>query len=98
MKKNRMQNNKNTSISKGIQDINEFSFARGFSQVQNKDLKTVRKELMEKLGLQTNPAFMQRMKGKIVPKVTEVRIIEEIFAKRGITDVWGEALEPIFTE
>jgi hypothetical protein len=91
-----MQNSKKTSIlKKGTPKINEFAFARGFSQVQNKDVAAVRKEIMTSLKIKTAPSFLLRLRGKIEPKISEVRIIEEIFAKRGITDVWGEALEPI---
>jgi hypothetical protein len=72
--------------------MSEFSFMRGLSQVQQKDAKAIRKELMTALKIKTRMAFFQRAKGKIVPRVPEAKAIDEIFIKYGITDIWGEAL------
>ena len=35
-----------------------FAFQLGWSQVRNKDMKSVRKELMEALGVTTRAAFL----------------------------------------
>ena len=49
----------------------------------------VKAEIMSALGITTNVSWINRRSGKIEPKISEARAIEEIFAKRGITDVWG---------
>lgn len=67
-----------------------YSFKRGFDQVQRKDLEAVRQEIMSALSINTNPAFLQRMKGKVEPKVGEAAAIERIFKQRGITEIWGD--------
>ena len=42
------------------------------------------------LGITTNVAWLNRLNGKVEPKVSEAKAIEETFAKYGIKEVWGE--------
>ena len=65
------------------------SFRRGYDQLQRKDVVAAKKELMEALGLSSNIGFYNRLNGKVIPKVTEAEIIEGIFAKYGVIEVWG---------
>jgi hypothetical protein len=53
------------------------------------DIEPVKNEIMAALHIATNASYCRRRKGEIEPKISEARAIEEIFAKRGITDVWG---------
>lgn len=46
---------------------------------------------MTALGLNTRMAFLQRLNGNVEPRISEYKAIEEVFAKYGITDVWGKA-------
>ena len=69
----------------------QFSFSRGWSQVKNGDISECRNKLMEVLGIKTRAAFLNRLKGDVEPKVSEVRAIESVFAEYGITDIWGVA-------
>ena len=62
-----------------------FSFKKGFSQVMQKDISNVKHEIMITLGITTNVAWLNRLNGKVEPKVSE-----ETFAKYGIKEVWGE--------
>lgn len=71
--------------------MNEFSFQKGWSQVKQGDASTVRSKLMAALNITTRMAFLDRLNGKVEPKVTEHRAIEEIFAEYGITEIWGAA-------
>lgn len=68
---------------------NRFSFQKGYSQVMIKDTKEVKQEIMGVLNIKTRMAWYVRLKGKIVPKVTEHEAIESIFNRYGITDIWG---------
>jgi len=70
--------------------MNKFSFKKGFGQVQNKDLKEVKSELMTALNIKTRYAWGQRLKGEVEPRISEAQSIEAIFAKREIKDIWGE--------
>lgn len=70
--------------------MNQFSFKKGWSQVKQGDIKTARAALMSALGINTRNAFLDRMKGKIEPRVTEAKMIERVFAEFGITEIWGE--------
>jgi hypothetical protein len=70
--------------------MNSFSFKRGYGQVQNKDLKDVKRQIMEALNLKNRASWYQRLNGAIEPKITEARSIEEIFSKYGISTVWGD--------
>jgi len=67
----------------------QFAFRRGWLHVMNKDMKLVRREIMKSLKIETRMAFHQRMTGKVEPKVTEAKAIEAVFARVGLTDIWG---------
>ena len=69
--------------------IRPHSFRRWYDQLQRKDIIETKKEIMKALGITTDVGFYARLNGKVVPKVTEAEIIEGIFAKRGILEVWG---------
>lgn len=69
--------------------MNEFSFKLGFSQVKRKDAKEVREQIMEALGLTTRASWYARLNGCVEPKVSEARAIEGVFAKFGVSKVWG---------
>ena len=68
----------------------QFSFAKGWSQVRQGDVAACRKDLMDALNVTTRAAFLQRLKGNVIPNVLEAHNVEKVFAKYGIKDVWGE--------
>ena len=70
---------------------NNFSFQKGWSQVKQGDVSTVRTKLMSALNITTRMAFLDRLNGKVEPKVTEHQAIENIFSEYGITEIWGGA-------
>ncbi len=70
--------------------MNEFSFMKGWSQVKQGEASAVRKKIMTRLKITTRSAFLERLHGKIEPRVSEHRAITEIFKEHKITDVWGE--------
>lgn len=68
----------------------KFSFKKGYGQIKQKDLPNVRKELMQALGVSNRMSLSQYMRGKIEPKMGQAKAIEQVFAKYGITEVWGD--------
>jgi len=70
--------------------MEKFSFKKGFSQVMQKDAVDVRAEIMTALNITTRSSWAARLNGNVEPKVSEAQEIERIFAKYGVTDVWGE--------
>lgn len=70
--------------------MNEYSFKRGFAQVQQKDVQQVKERIMSALGLTTRVSWYARLNGSVEPKVSEARAIEAVFSDYGIKDVWGE--------
>ncbi len=66
------------------------SFIKGYDQIQRRDVETVKQEIMTVLKINTNQAFLQRLKGRVEPKVGEAAAIEKIFKQRGITEIWGD--------
>lgn len=83
-------NNKNmVKNSETNKKATKFSFRKGFGQIQYKDAKIVRKEIMEALNVKTSQSFRNRLKGNTVPTVIEKENIEKIFNKYGVTDIWG---------
>ena len=69
--------------------MNEYSFEKGWGQVQQKDVEAVREQIMLALGATTFQTFRQRKKGTVEPKVSEKAEIERIFNEFGITEIWG---------
>lgn len=67
---------------------NRFSFKKGYEQLAQKDIKDFRKKLCERLGIK-DATIYRKMSGKVEPRMSEGRTIEELFAEYGITDVWG---------
>lgn len=68
----------------------QFSFIKGWSQLRQCDISKCRKELMAAFNVTTRAAFLQRLKGNVIPNVLEAHNVEKVFAKYGINDVWGE--------
>jgi hypothetical protein len=69
--------------------IRPHSFRRGYDQLKRGEYLEVRREIMDALNITTEMSFYNRLNGKVIPKVTEAEVIEGIFAKRGILEVWG---------
>lgn len=84
-------NNEFTSFFKYVEIMNEFSFQKGWSQVRRKDVAIVRTKLMEELNITTRMAFLDRLNGKVEPKISEYRAIENVFKMYGINEIWGAA-------
>jgi hypothetical protein len=82
-------NSKFTSFLKHIEIMNEFSFQKGWSQVKQGEAASVRSKLMSALNITTRMAFLDRLNGKVEPKVTEYAAIEQVFKAYGITEIWG---------
>jgi hypothetical protein len=68
----------------------QFSFLKGWGLVQQNDSKQVKAEIMKALKIKTRASWGQRLRGDIEPRVSEAKAIEAIFAKRSITEIWGE--------
>lgn len=69
----------------------EYAFMRGWLQVKNGDMNACRERLMNGLGIATRSAFLNRLNGRVEPKISEKQIIESVFAEYGITEIWGAA-------
>ncbi len=67
----------------------QYAFLRGWKQVRQGDVRQCREDVMKALGLTTRMAFHQRLNGNVEPRVSEAKIIEEVFARYGVTDIWG---------
>lgn len=69
--------------------MSNYSFQKGYEQLQLKDHKAAREKIMEALGLTTLQGFRYRLAGVYEPRVSEKEAIESVFAQYGITDIWG---------
>lgn len=71
-------------------DTQKFAFLRGWKKIPNGQTNAIRDEICATLGGVTLPTFYARLKGIPEPKISEYQAIEEVFARHGITDIWGE--------
>lgn len=69
--------------------IRPHSFRRGYDQLQRKDIQAAKREIMDALEITSDIGFYNRLNGKVIPRVTEAEVIESIFAKYGVIEVWG---------
>ena len=69
--------------------IRPHSFRRGYDQLQRKDIQAAKRDIMDALEITSDIGFYNRLNGKVIPRVTEAEIIEGIFAKYGVIEVWG---------
>ena len=67
----------------------KYSFEKGWSQRRVIDEEIMRSEIMAALRINNRNSWYGRLKGYVIPRMDEKEEIEEIFAKRGITEVWG---------
>lgn len=70
--------------------MSKFSFKKGFGQIQQKDANLVKDEIMEALNLKSRGSWHLRLNGAIEPKISEVKLIEGIFHKYGVTEIWDD--------
>ena len=70
--------------------MSRFSFRKGFGQIQQKDANLVKDEIMDALNLKSRGSWHLRLNGAIEPKISEVKLIEDVFRKYGITEIWDE--------
>ena len=70
--------------------MNTFSFQKGFNQVPYSKARKLRTDLKEVLKINSRPAWLNRLRGNVEPKVSEAQAIERIFAEYGISEIWGE--------
>lgn len=80
-------NSKNTLKSKKAA---VSSFRKGYNQLQKKDVKDAKCQIMVALNLKSEVAFYQRLRGEVEPKRSEALLIEAVFKDYGIADVWGQ--------
>lgn len=73
-----------------MEQVKTFAFKKGYGQLQHKDLSAARLELMEALGVNNRMSLSNYMRGDIEPKVRQAEAVEAVFAKYGITEIWGE--------
>lgn len=69
--------------------MERFSFRKGWLQVKQGDVAEVRAKLMIATNTTTRMAFLNRLNGKVEPKVSEAEAIEKVFAEHKIKEVWG---------
>jgi hypothetical protein len=70
--------------------MKRYAFKKGFLQVQVGDAEEVKSKLIAELGLNSRTSWYNRLNGDVEPKASEVKIIEQIFAEKGIIDIWGD--------
>jgi len=72
--------------------MSEYSFNKGWNELKGRDRAAAKRDLMAALNITTNAAFCDRRRGDVEPRISQVTIIEDVFAKYGVEakDVWGD--------
>lgn len=68
----------------------QFSFKKGWDKLPNSKTREVKSKIMVALKMKVASSFYSRLYGKVEPKISEARQIEDIFKEYGVTDIWGE--------
>ncbi len=66
-----------------------FSFQKGYYSLPNSKMGEFRKNVMDSLNI-SRESFYRRMRGETELKVSEAQIIEDIFNRYNITNIWGD--------
>ena len=74
-----------------MSNLKTYSFEKGYDKIAGGQQNSFRSDVMEALNLTTTQAFYIRMRGEVIPKVTEVEIIERLMLKYGVkkSNIWG---------
>ena len=79
-----------TTISGKIEPGREqFAFVRGMNRVPAMHVVDCKNEICATLGWNNRTSWYKHLYGEIEPRVSEAQAIEQVFAKYGVTDVWG---------
>jgi hypothetical protein len=69
--------------------MKKYSFQKGYGQIAGDLQPEVKSKIMKTLNITTLAGFLRRLYGDVEPKISEAEAIEKIFAKYGVTEVWG---------
>ncbi len=65
-------------------------FNKGYMQLRQCDVKKAKEELMEALGISNPVSFRNYRYGAVEPKAVQADRVTAVFAKYGITEIWGK--------
>ena len=75
--------------------VPESGFITGWSQIPPCFREQARQELMAAFGIDAYSQFYYRMRGEVEPRKSQIEAIESVFAKYGVTEIWGlESFNP----
>lgn len=66
------------------------SFRKGRRQIAQKDSGAFIKAVMKILNITSPQSYYRYERGDAEPKVTQAKALEKLFAKYGVTDIWGK--------
>lgn len=67
-----------------------YSFLNGYRRLTLEQEKECRTLLMKTLHITSRKAFRDRLYGRVEPRISEYRAIEEIFKRYQIVNIWGK--------
>ena len=68
----------------------KYAFLKGWKKVPQGAAKELKQKIKDSLGIVSDAAFYSRMRGEVIPLISQFEAIEKIFAMYGITDIWGD--------
>ena len=66
-----------------------FAFQKGLNAVPHAKVVDCKNEICAEMGWKNRTSWYKHLYGHIEPRVSEAETIERIFAKYGVTEVWG---------
>ena len=67
----------------------QFAFVHGMNRVPMMDVVKCKNELCATMGWNNRTSWYNHLYERIEPRVSEAKVIESVFAKYGVKDVWG---------
>lgn len=67
----------------------EYAFKKGLDQLPVNKVQEVKARIMGIFKIRGYVSWYSHLYGKIEPKISEYKAIEELFKEYGITDIWG---------
>jgi hypothetical protein len=69
--------------------MKNYAFNKGWRKANEDQKKALMKGLMKIYDVTSVQAVYARIRGDVEPKISQAKATEKLFARSGITEIWG---------